>query len=223
MRFNTHRFTLWALIIAVILFAAGFVGFIRAAKNFETVDFSSSEIDGVVVLTGGQDRIAEGVDVLASGRVKRLLISGVNPDVTVGDLTRDVPKLKDYSQCCVDLGYSAQNTVGNAVEARAWAQQLNYQSLLIVTSSYHMPRAMAEMQHALPGTQIVPHVALREGQRGSSARIGSEDFRLYFIEYVKFLAAQGRFLVTPTPAKSSNGASKAAFSGSRFSSASVFL
>lgn len=223
MRFNTHRFTLWALIIAVILFAAGFVGFIRAAKNFETVDFSSSEIDGVVVLTGGQDRIAEGVDVLTSGRVKRLLISGVNPDVTVGDLTRDVPKLKDYSQCCVDLGYSAQNTVGNAVEARAWAQQLNYQSLLIVTSSYHMPRAMAEMQHALPGTQIVPHVVLREGQRGSSARIGSEDFRLYFIEYVKFLAAQGRFLVTPTPAKSSNGASKAAFSGSPFSSASVFL
>ena len=56
MRFNTHRFTLWALIIAVILFAAGFVGFIRAAKNFETVDFSSSEIDGVVVLTGGHRR-----------------------------------------------------------------------------------------------------------------------------------------------------------------------
>ncbi len=223
MRFNAHRFTLWALIIAVILFAAGFVGFIRAAKNFETVDFSSSEIDGVVVLTGGQDRIAEGIDVLASGRVKRLLISGVNPDVTVGDLTRDVPKLRDYSQCCVDLGYSAQNTVGNAVEARAWAQQLNYQSLLIVTSSYHMPRAMAEMQHALPGTQIVPHVVLREGQRGSAARIGSEDFRLYFIEYVKFLAAQGRFFVTPTPAKSSNGASKAAFFGSAFSSASVFL
>ena len=114
MRFNSHQIVLWALVIAVILFAAGFVGFIRAAKNFETVDFSSSEIDGVVVLTGGQDRIAEGVDVLASGRVKRLLISGVNPDVTVADLTRDVPKLRDYSECCVDLGYSSQNTLVNA-------------------------------------------------------------------------------------------------------------
>ena len=223
MRFNSHQIVLGALAVAIILFVAGFVGFIRAAKNFETVGFSSSEIDGVVVLTGGQDRIAEGVDVLASGRVKRLLISGVNPDVTIADLTRDVPKLRDYSECCVDLGYSAQNTLGNADEARVWAQQLNFQSLLIVTSSYHMPRAMAEMQHALPGTQIVPHVVVREGQRGSAARIGSEDFRLYFLEYVKFLAAQGRFLITPAPAKSSNGASKAAFYGSVFRSERVFV
>ncbi len=211
MGFYARRFVLLALLAGAVVFGGGFVGFVRSAKKFETVEFSRSDIDGAVVLTGGQDRIAEGVDVLASGRVKRLLISGVNPDVALSDLSRDIPKFREFAQCCIDLGYSAQNTIGNAEEARAWARQLNFQSLVIVTSSYHMPRALAEMQHALPGTEIIPHVVVRDGPRGDAVRLGVDDLRLYFTEYVKFLAAQARFLVSPAVPKSSNGASKAAF------------
>lgn len=210
MQFSPRRIGVTLFGVALILFFAGFVGFMRAAKNLETVDVSRRDIDGAVVLTGGQDRLSEGVEVLASGRVKRLLISGVNTDVTAAELAQEVPKFKQFSDCCIDLGYSARNTIGNADEARIWAQQLNFQSLIIVTSSYHMPRALAEMRHALPGTEIIPHVVVPEGPRGGAGRLTVDDLRLYFTEYVKFLVTQVRFLVVPAAPNSSNGASKAA-------------
>jgi len=199
-------------LISVVLFLAGFVGFVRAAKSFEGVDFSGfASVDGVVVLTGGQDRIAEGVDVLASGRVQRLLISGVNENTTVSEMERTVPKMREFSQCCIDLGYVARNTIGNAEETRDWVRLHHFQSLIVVTSSYHMPRALAEIRHALPGTELVPHVVLPGEQRNGMSVLSGEDLRLYFVEYFKYLVAQVRFMLVPNAGLSSNGASKAAF------------
>lgn len=199
------------LIISFVIFCAGFVGFVRSAKSFEGQGFIKMEVaDGVVVLTGGQDRLTEGVEVLASGHADRLLISGVNSNTSASDLARDVPKFKTYMECCIDLGYEARNTIGNAEETREWVQRTHFESLIIVTSSSHMLRALAELHHVLPNVKLLPHVVLSEGARSESYVMSGDDFRLYFVEYVKFLAVHLRFLLVPAQSLSSNGVSKVA-------------
>ena len=199
------------VLLGLVLLGAGFIGFVQAARTLEKTDFLHfGELDGAVVLTGGQARIAEGVEVLASGRVRRLLITGVNQSTRGNELAHSVPLYRDYMECCIDLGYSAQNTAGNAEETRRWARAHNFQSLVIVTSAYHMPRAIAEMHHALPGTVLVPHVVGSDEPKTSDPFASAEDLRLYLAEYIKFLIAQARFLFSPAPELSSNGATKAA-------------
>ena len=200
-----------SIILVFLVFGAGFVGFVRTAKSFEGQSFMKMAVaDGAVVLTGGQDRLSEGVEVLASGHAQRLLISGVNPNTSASDLAHDIAKFKTYSECCIDLGYTAQNTIGNAEETRDWMRQHHFESLIVVTSSYHMLRALAELRHVLPETRLIPHVVLADGAKSDSYLMSGDDFRLYFVEYLKFLAAHLRFLLVPTEALSSNGVSKVA-------------
>jgi uncharacterized SAM-binding protein YcdF (DUF218 family) len=107
--------------------------------------------DGIVALTGGSERIAEAVHLLAHGFAVRLLVIGVNQATTGTEIARLMPQFGAELSCCVDLGYEAQNTAGNAWEAKRWARAPAMRSLIIVTSAYHMPRALAEIAHACRG------------------------------------------------------------------------
>ena len=112
-----------------------------------------------MVLTGGTSRVTDALELLAAGRGKRLLITGVNPGTTTGDIARQTVDYGRLLNCCVDLDYSALNTLGNAVETRRWAIDHDFKSLIVVTSTYHMPRALAELRpsasrrrpHPVPG------------------------------------------------------------------------
>ena len=112
--------------------------------------------DGIVVLTGGTSRVTDALELLAAGRGKRLLITGVNPGTTTADIARQTAGYDKLLSCCVDLDYSALNTLGNAVETRRWAIDRGFHSLIIVTSAYHMPRALAEISHQLPDVTLIP-------------------------------------------------------------------
>ena len=59
--------------------------------------------------------------------------------------------------CCVDLGFEAEDTVGNAQEIAAWADAKGYDSLIVVTSDYHMPRALTEIRAAAPGVELTAY------------------------------------------------------------------
>lgn len=113
--------------------------------------------DAIVVLTGGSGlRIAAGLDLLAESRGARMLISGANPDISpdeVVDRTGGNPALYD---CCVDIGYQADSTLGNALETAAWAEDHAYDSLLVVTSDYHMPRALLHLRAKLTDIELIP-------------------------------------------------------------------
>src|SRR6185503_7733707 len=112
--------------------------------------------DGIVVLTGGSSRVADAIELLASGRGQRLLITGVYRATGPGELSRLAPEYQRVVRCCVDLDRSAVNTLGNAVETRRWARERGFRSLIIVTSAYHMPRALAEISHQLPDVKLIP-------------------------------------------------------------------
>ena len=109
-----------------------------------------------MVLTGAATRIPDAIELLAAGRGKRLLITGVHRDTSAREIARLTPALhQNYFTCCIDLDRSALNTFGNALEIKRWAREHNFNSLIVVTSNWHMPRAMAEV--AAPASRCYAH------------------------------------------------------------------
>jgi uncharacterized SAM-binding protein YcdF (DUF218 family) len=113
--------------------------------------------DAIVVLTGGSERLAEGLRLLASGHGKKLFVSGVYRGVDVAALLRLARQAPGELECCIVLGYSADNTVGNARETAAWMKAQEFQSMRLVTASYHMPRSLLEFRRSMPSVAISAH------------------------------------------------------------------
>lgn len=179
-----------SLAVAGIIGVAGFFVFVDSLDRRE--DPATGSADGIVALTGGAERIADAVDLLARGRGGRLLITGVNEKTTREELARQRPEYRTYFTCCVDLDYRAINTIGNAEETRRWATQHGFGSLLVVTSTYHMPRSMAEIGHALPHVRLIPHAVVPEALDIAGWWREPATIRLLMLEYAKLVVAKAR-------------------------------
>jgi len=167
------------------------------------------DADGIVVLTGGTSRVNDGLELLAAHRGKRLLITGVNPGTTTTDIAREIPNHKDLLASHVDLDYSALNTLGNATQARLWANDHGFRSLIVVTSAYHMPRALAELEHQLPHATLIPYPVLSDRLRIEPWWSNGDTAKLVMSEYLKYLFANVRMRFEPVPADSGNRVSDA--------------
>ena len=154
-----------------------------------------------IALTGGADRIEDALDLLEKGHAGRLLISGVNPSLTRADVVRLAPGAAGLIECCVDLGYEARNTIGNALEARRWLAAHDLSGpVIVVTSNYHMPRALAELAHELPQTELIPFPVVSERLRNGAWWNDWGVARLWAGEYAKYLVALVRIqLRRPSP------------------------
>jgi uncharacterized SAM-binding protein YcdF (DUF218 family) len=175
-----------ALLGAIIL-GLGFVWFVQHLPKGETT--IAQVADGIVVLTGRASRIADAIELLAAKRGKRLLISGVYPTTTAHAIARLMPEHRQWFDCCVDLDHSAVNTVGNAIQARNWVKKYNFKSLIIVTSNYHMPRAMVELAHQMPEAELIAFPIAPERIRIESWWTSPPTTRMLFAEYLKYLRA----------------------------------
>ena len=107
-------------ILCIVALVVGFCAFVWFLPE-EQIPLTQ-KADGIVVLTGGTSRVTDALELLASGRGKRLLITGVNPGTTTTDIAHQTGNYERLLACCVDLDYSALNTYGNAVQARRWVR-----------------------------------------------------------------------------------------------------
>ncbi len=183
--------------VAVLALAltAGFYVFAMSVGHVARHDLPRA--DGIVVLTGGEDRVATGIQLISDGYGRRLLISGAHPKTgTPADIRRRLGGSLSVFNCCVDLGHDAADTVGNAIEARDWAEMLGYRSLIVVTSSYHMPRSLAEFSRSMPHMQLIPYPVPSRSLRITSWWQHQPTARLLVGEYLKFLTSAARLGVS---------------------------
>ena len=181
--------TVSVCVVVALAFTLGFLWFTSRVPSSEIT--LTGATDGIVVLTGDSARISEAIELLADRRGKRLLISGANRGTTAAEISRLNPDFTRWIQCCVDFD-RALNTLGNAIETRRWAERRRFRSLTVVTSDYHMPRAMAEIAHQLPNTRLVAFPVMSERLRTDHWWASGPAMRLLLTEYVKYIMARAR-------------------------------
>lgn len=173
--------------VCLALWFAGLLWFATLLPDAKPDDGRTT--DAIVVLTGGSGRLHQGLELLAGKRARKLFVSGVYRGVDVEELLRISRKSPKNLTCCVALGYEAINTAENALETAAWMRQENLGSLRLVTSAYHMPRALLEFRWVMPDTEIVPNPVFAERFRQRGAWLRPRNASLLAGEYSKYLVA----------------------------------
>ncbi len=178
----------WPLILGEFLLAvllawgAGFVWFVHMATRPEP---PPPHADGIVAFTGGAERVETALHLLAAGRARQLLLSGIGGGAELGELAWRADLNPAPIAAQVTIGRGATSTHGNAAETAAWARGRAIHSLIVVTAFYHMPRALAELRRALPNVRLYPDPVLMP-KHGGIGRIVT--LRLLAGEYSKYLA-----------------------------------
>jgi uncharacterized SAM-binding protein YcdF (DUF218 family) len=177
-----------ALLVVLALWTVGLLAFAsRVADSTPAAEPPVS--DGVVALTGASNaRLTAAIHLLETGKASRALISGVNPLASRADIRGVTRATSRYYDCCVDLGRKATDTVGNARETADWARRHGYQSLIVVTSDFHIPRAMLELRAAMPGLTLTPYPVKSEELDAAHWWRSADSARRMVVEYSKYLA-----------------------------------
>jgi len=189
-----RRRTRWLLGVPAALAAAyglGFAWFLRLTHDIPPLP---ARADAIVVLTGGPERIEAGLHLLLDGHGAKLLISGLGGGATLAELARRAGIDPAPLAGKVELGRKATTTHTNAMETAQWVRQQGIQTLIVVTASYHMPRALLELGRAMPDIVLTaapvfaPSIPPAAGQGHPRA----PSWRLWVEEYTKWLVASLR-------------------------------
>jgi uncharacterized SAM-binding protein YcdF (DUF218 family) len=185
--------SLVALLVAALIWTAGLLSF-TARIETSTPVAEPARADGIVALTGAgsNERLAAAVNLLEDGKAQRMLVSGVNPEASREDIRTVSKAVRRLYDCCVDLDFTAADTVGNARETADWARNLRYKSLIVVTADYHMPRAMLELRATMPDIDLRPYPVATKVVNAKRWWRTSGGARLMVVEYSKYLTILGR-------------------------------
>ncbi|MFZ5747098.1 MAG: YdcF family protein [Pseudomonadota bacterium] len=138
---------IWRVLGAVVLaWGLGFAAFMLSLGRPLS---DTRGTDAIVVLTGGSGRIDRGLALMKKRLARRMLVTGVDPDVKPRELAAEYRADPRLFACCIDLGHQAVDTRGNAEETAEWVRAHHYASVRLVTSDWHMPRARMELRHVL--------------------------------------------------------------------------
>ncbi len=144
------------MLLTLMVWIGGYGAFLSNVQT--TIPYDPSEkTDAIVVLTGGNFRIATGLTLFAKQLAPKLMITGVHETVTEDDVRAMWKDSTPLPKCCITLGYEATSTFENALETETWVKENNIKSIRLVTSTYHMKRALIEFNNILKDTKIIIH------------------------------------------------------------------
>ncbi|WP_440983755.1 YdcF family protein [Shinella sumterensis] len=184
------RAILAVILLVAILGSAGFLYFAETVASLETPD--DPKADAIVVLTGGYQRIDHAIDLLKKGAGGRLLISGANPSTSGNQLRKLTQSSSTLFECCVDMGYDAIDTVGNANEAARWITDHQFRRVLVVTNNYHMPRSLLELKASDPQTEFIAYPVVNTDLKNGNWLRQPGVLKAMLSEYLKYSLAQIR-------------------------------
>ncbi|WP_336278581.1 YdcF family protein [Bartonella sp. CB175] len=177
--------TALSLLVGIFLFCIGFIIFSEKTGQLQPPN-PLLKADAIIVLTGGENRIKTGLDLLQQGFGSRLLISGVNATTNLSSLIR-INHIHPFNQklftCCIDIGHKAINTKGNAEESTAWIKKYHYKTIYIVTHDYHMWRSLRELKYLMPNVNFIAYPVKNSSPENSIQQINQ--IRILAFEYTK--------------------------------------
>jgi len=195
-----NRILLANIVLLLFFVAAGiwikdlyqFSQIIRSSEALSPLDNDSSDVDLVVVLTGGQGRFKAGLELLKRFPDAALLVSGAETYVTLDDVLRanDVMDLSENERSRIWLGKFSRNTVENAIEVREVAEKIEAKKILLVTSSYHVRRALELLKRELAKSPLKnPKIYYHPVESPNFPKTGwwrrFIGWKLFFSEYFK--------------------------------------
>lgn len=186
------------VMLAVVMLIIGFFIF---TGSIERSQLEPRTADGIAVLTGGAARIDEAMKLLTQQKAKRLLITGVNRTTSTEELKQLASQGDQLFSCCVDIDKEARNTIDNATETSQWVARNHYTSVIVVTSNYHMPRALAELGRVMPGVTLIPYSVVDNNVHLDRWWTFPGTTRLLISEYLKYLPALARLGATQLVSK----------------------
>lgn len=180
-------------ILVLICLACTFGGFLWFADKVTSLRAPDGvKADAIVVLTGGYQRIDQALGLLRDGAGRRLLISGAHPSSTPSQIRKTTQGSRDLFACCVDIGYEAIDTIGNANEITRWIHDHEYKSVLVVTNNYHMPRSLLELRRLDRVTEFIPYPVINSDLTRRAWFTEPDVLRIMLAEYGKMVAAKFR-------------------------------
>ena len=192
--FGGVRLIFDGMLFLMVLFFIGFAAFASGIEAEPHAPVPSA--DGITVLTGGADRIDQAMKLLADGKAKRVLITGVYRATTKEELKQLASQGDQYFSCCVDIDKEARNTIDNATETSEWVAQHHFRSVIVVTSNYHMPRALAELGRAMPEVALIASPVIDKNVHLDRWWTYPGTSKLLMSEYLKYLPALVRLGAT---------------------------
>lgn len=168
----------------------GFLRFGYEIENYSNGDVSQA--DAIIVLTGGRNRVETGLELLKNHKGNRMLISGVHQNTTISALTHQFPSYMESMKCCIDMDKTAKNTLQNALGSVRWVRNHNFSKILLVTSDYHMPRALIEFSRELPDVNLLPYVVADRRRKLLDLLTDHQRLRITIIEYIKTMVTSAQ-------------------------------
>ena len=184
------RFVLAGILLAAVAGMGGFLYFAETVAALETP--REAKADAIVVLTGGYQRIDRAFDLLKQGAGRRLLISGVNPATSGNQIRKLTQSSSALFECCVDMGYEAVDTIGNANETARWISDHQFRRVLVVTNNYHMPRSLLELRAVDPQTEFIAYPVVNSDLKNGNWLHQPVVMKAMLSEYLKYSLARLR-------------------------------
>lgn len=190
------------LLIALLfgsIWSAGFAWFAYQTSILKPYDVDQSA-GAIVVLTGGPGRLDAGLNLFAAYRGRFLFITGVSPVVSEADIRTRWQGKSPLPDCCIALDHQAGSTAQNALMTRQWLDSMRHEelgpavnSIRLVTSNYHMMRALLDFQRLVPEVTIYPHPVVSS----NAGFLDSTYWALLISEYHKYLFRRLQMLLPP--------------------------
>tara|TARA_Y100000991_G_scaffold405_1_gene294 strand:+ start:977 stop:1591 length:615 start_codon:yes stop_codon:yes gene_type:complete len=161
--------------------------------------YNNTKSSNIVILTGGTNRIKDGLNIInhfdKSKRTKfKILVSGTGKGFSKNSLIKQIgpnfnPKL---IECCIFLDSVSKNTLTNAIETSKWANRNDLKEFILITSNYHMPRAILEFKNVMPNHKIYTFAITPRKHNIKEWMSSYETFSLIFKEFCKYIVSNLR-------------------------------
>ena len=175
------------IVLLILIFSFYFTYYLYQIYSQSDTELKNAKYTAAIVLTGDQYRIQKGISLLKENIVNKLLISGVNKKISKKSIIAEFPDSKSLFNCCIDLDMISTNTFENARESYTWIHNNKLDSVIIVSSFYHLPRVKLEFSRFFRDKQVIFIPANDNLQKTS--------FKKLLIEYIKYIRTSSSILI----------------------------